>query len=494
MREKGTWEIVERPSKIKVVGSKWVYKLKWSPNKSEVKFKSRLVAQGFSQEYGVNYYETYSPVVKNSAVRMLLAVAVKCKLKVEQIDIKNAYVNSDLKEDVYVEQPQGFESGDRSKYVLKLKKSLYGLKQSGAVWNKCLNELLVHKLKFKRAKTDPCVYIRGSKMNEIVILAVYVDDVLIFSRNQIEIDRIKSEINNAFEIDNIGDVKKVIGMEVSCEGDKIRIYQRSMITDLLKCANMNECNSVKSPMEPALKLEKCNGNCSMEERVDGTEFRSIIGKLNYVASTTRPDLTFSVSFLSQFNLCPHKEHMMAVKRVLRYLKGTTTFGIEYVADEPSLEAYADADWAGCVVDRRSYTGYVILMSGGAVAWEAKKQPTVALSSTEAEYMALTSAIKEVKYLANLMDELGLSTTFGLNTPILYCDNKGAICIAENQGYSARTKHIDVRHHFIREAIEMKIIKLEYVASSENYADIFTKSLGHIIFNKLKDGVIKSIHN
>lgn len=492
LEDKNTWEIVERPKGVIVVGSKWVYKIKRSQD-GEVKFKSRLVAQGFSQQFGVNYNETYSPVVKNSAVRMLFAVAVKNKLKIEQIDIKNAYVNSELKEDVYIEQPRGFENGDRNKFVLKLRKSLYGLKQSGATWNKCFNELLVNKLKFRRAEVDPCVYIRGHNINEMVILTVYVDDVLIFSRNQSVINSVKNEINNEFEIDDIGAVKRVIGMNVSCSDKKITINQRSAIEDLLKSSGMEACKSVKSPMEPGLKLEKCdNKNCSSADRVNGTEYRSVIGSLNYIASTTRPDLTFSVSFLSQYNLCPHKEHMAAVKRVLRYLNGTKTCGIEYAADEPSLVAFADADWAGCKLDRRSYTGYVVKMCGGAVSWESKKQPTVALSSAEAEYMALTSASKEIKFLANLMDELGLSIMFGLNTPTLYCDNKGAICLAENRGFSARTKHIDLRHHFIREAIEAKLVKVEFVASSDNLADLFTKSLGPIIFSKIMKGTLKEI--
>lgn len=218
LKEKGTWEVVKRSKEMKVIGCRWVYKLKWSHDRSEVKFKSRLVAQGFAQEYGVNYFSTYAPVVKSSAVRVLMAIAVKKGMRVEQIDIKNAYVNSDLEEEVYIEQPRGFEESGEGDQVLKLKKSLYGLKQSGNKWNKCINNVLVNTLKCKRMITESCIYKRGSdENNNLIILALYVDDIILFGNNQSEIDKIKEEINAEFEIDNIGECKKVIGMTVERE-------------------------------------------------------------------------------------------------------------------------------------------------------------------------------------------------------------------------------------------------------------------------------------
>lgn len=239
LNERGTWEVVERPSDIKVVDCRWVYKTKWSHDKSEVKCKSRLVARGFTQEYGVNYFETYAPVVKSSSVRLLLAIAVECGLKVEQIDIKNAYVNSDLDEVIYMEQPEGFEYKERKKFVLKLNKSLYGLKQSGNKWNKCLNKVITEKLGFTRLKSESCIYMRGEG-KDMMILAVYVDDILIFATYTEMISELKDDINREFEIDNIGECKKVIGMNVICENNRIQLHQKQMIEKLLLDANVNE--------------------------------------------------------------------------------------------------------------------------------------------------------------------------------------------------------------------------------------------------------------
>lgn len=483
-----TWEAVKRPPGVKVVDCKWVYKIKRSADESEAKFKSRLVARGFAQEYGVNYLETYAPVVKNSSVRVLMAMAVKCGFKVQQIDIKNAYINSELEEDVYMKQPEGFEQMKGDDVVLKLKKSLYGLKQSGNAWNKCLNSFL-NEIEFKRMKTDPCVYKKGEKLEDIIILAVYVDDIIIFSRDSSSINELKSIINSKFKIDDIGQCEKVIGMRVKCSAGVIKISQPDKISELCSELNMTDCRKVDSPMEAGLRLCACDAEARREEcgRVEASWYRSIVGKLNFIASTTRPDLMFPLSYLSQFSKCPHPEHATALRRVIRYLSCTKQLGIRYDESGATFEAFSDSDWAGSV-DRRSYTGFVIKMSGGCVAWEAKKQRTVALSSTEAEYMALTSAAKELMYLNNFIRELEVPS-YEPGEMMLQCDNKGAMAIAKKIGYSARTKHIEVRHHFIRELVEAGVIKVEYVNTKDNLADIFTKPVGPIVYRKLADEIV-----
>lgn len=494
LSDRGTWDIVERPSDVKVVDCRWVYKTKWSHDRSEIKLKSRLVARGFTQEYGVNYFETYAPVVKSSSVRLLLAVAVECGLIVEQIDIRNAYVNSDLDELIYMEQPEGFEYKERKKYVLKLKKSLYGLKQSGNKWNKCLNKVLTEKLGFTRLKSESCIYVKGEG-KEMIILAVYVDDILIFATYAHLISELKSVINSEFEIDDIGECKKVIGMNVICENNKIQLHQKQMIEKLLMEAKVDEYNK-KSPLDSSERLFKCTMKSDECGQVSGSEYRSYIGSLNYIASTTRPDLTFSVSYLSQFNKCPHREHMRALRRVLQYLKGSVEQGIVYEKCDGGsiLHAFVDADWAQCPNDRRSYTGYAVKLCGGLISWESKKQETVAHSSTEAEYMALSNAAKEIKFIRNILEELKLQAIYKGEEIELYVDNRGAMSLAENNGYSARTKHIDVRHHYIRELVENKIIKLKEVSSSNNIADIFTKPLGTIQHSKISEDLLVRIVN
>lgn len=246
--------------------------------------------------------------------------------------------------------------------VLKLKKSFYGLKQSGNKWSKCINNVLVNTLKCKRMITESCIYKRGSdENNNLIILALYVDDIILFANNQSDIDKIKEEINEEFEIDNIGECKKVIGMTVERGvNGSIKLSQKQLIKELLGDFGMNECNSTKSPLE-TVRLERCDGKCGEEERTDGTKYRSCVGKLNYLASTTRSDLSFAVSYLSQNNKCLHREHMVSAKRVLRYLKGTEDRGVEYTQNSKDIEVYSDADYANDTEDSRSCTGSIVKM-------------------------------------------------------------------------------------------------------------------------------------
>lgn len=490
LTERDTWEVVRRPKFTKVIGCRWVYKIKRS--QSEIKLKSRLVAQGFNQVFGVNYFDTYAPVVKSSSIRVLMAIAVKNNLIVHQIDIKNAYVNSDLDEVIYMEQPEGFVVKNKNEFVLKLNKSLYGLKQSGNQWNKCINEVLVDKLKFKRMEKDPCMYKRGDSFQaDMIIIAIYVDDIIIFGNTEKCVNEFKNDIKNEFEIDDIGMCKKILGVNVENKNNKLELNQRELILDLLKCTELESCNGVDTPME-VHQLEMCNGKCSENDRVNSTEYRSLVGKLNYLAGMTRPDLQYSLSFLSQFNKCPHKCHMMELTRVIKYLKRTLNYGIEYHKDAPIIEVFVDADWANCVEDRLSYTGYVIKMSGGPVAWMSKKQRDVSLSSTEAEYVAITYVVQEVLFIKQLLDELEMAETYGDHVIKIYCDNNSAISLTKNIGYSPRTKHIAVRYHFIRNLVKDKVIQLEHIGTSDNVADVLTKPLRRILHEKFKNLLIKEL--
>lgn len=492
LEEKDTWELVRRPKDVKVIGTRWVYKVKRAPDNSEVKLKSRLVARGFSQEYGVNYFDTYAPVVKNSSVRLLMAVAVQNNWRVEQIDIRNAYVNSAIDAEVYVEQPEGFVWADKDKFVLKLKKSLYGLKQSGNRWNKCINELLI-KIGFRRLKSEPCIYVLGSGKNMIVI-AIYVDDILIYAVSEDQIRWVKERIKMKFEIDDIGECHKVIGLNVKRGVDYMELHQMPLITELLEETDMSGCRAVPVPINTTVRLLKCNepGGGIDCGQVCGTSYRRYVGKLNYLASTTRPDLTYTVSYISQFCKCPHQEHLEVVLGVIRYLAGTRDVGVRYSRNQENvLSGFVDADYAQCPNDRRSYTGFV-MMFGGPVSWESKKQSSVTLSSCEAEYVALTSAAKELMFIKNILNELGLEEVYDRRAIKLLCDNEGAKSLAENNGYSPRTKHVDVKYHFIRELIEQNAIILEHIGTKENVADIFTKPLGRVLHNRMKDRIVVKI--
>lgn len=476
----GTWVLVDRPQDVPVISCKWVFKLKKDKNGQIEKYKSRLVARGFTQEYGTNYFETYAPVVRNSSIRILLAIAVERGYFVEQTDVRNAYINSELNEIIYMQQPEGFKV-DNNKVCL-LKKALYGLKQSGNEWNKLLNGVIVNQMGFRRLKSDPCVYIKGE-----LIMACYVDDILILGSNKCEIQKEKECLMKYFSISDMGEVNKIIGINVARSENEIRIDQKRYTEDLLEKFGMFNCNPVKTPVDVNVKFEGCvQDPCQDCGKVDPTEYKTIIGSLMFLAVSTRPDIAFVVSMLSRFNAKPHLSHLSAAKRVLRYLRGSSSCGVTYKKDGPTC-AYVDADWASDLVDRRSYTGYVVLMCGGAVAWESKKQPTVALSSTEAEYMAAAQASKEVIFVRNFLLELNLGELFTVPVRI-FCDNNGAIELTRNVGFHNRTKHIDIRHHFVRDLVIGGLIDFQRVNSEQNVADILTKGLGNNIhslhFNKI----------
>lgn len=472
LNENGTWELVEAPSDSDIIDCRWVYKLKKDAD-GKVKHKARLVARGFTQIYGENYWATYAPVVKSSTIRLLLACAVEYRLVVEQVDVRNAYVKSELKECIYMRQPYGFEDG--SGKVCKLKKSLYGLKQAGHEWNKCINEFLEDELKFRRLDSDPCVYVKLID-GEIIIITIYVDDILIYGSSRPRINEFKKRLNEKFEIEDLGLCRKIIGIEVEQDSDVIKISQRGFTEELLQQYKLNECIAERTPLNPSIELVCPEGNCDNCELVDSTKYRGIVGKLLYLAGSTRPDIAFAVSNLSRFNSKPHKVHLSAARHVLRYLSGTKGLGIEYRRTNDKMYGYSDADWANCKIDRRSYTGFIVYLAGGPIAWEARKQPTPAQSSSEAEYMAIASAARELMFCRNVLKEIGLGELCN-GSMVLFSDNQGAIKLAKNVGFSSRTKHIDVKHHYIRHLVKRGIIVLEHVGTNEMVADVFTKALG-----------------
>lgn len=472
LHDNSTWDLVRRPSDVPVIDSKWVYKIKRDTH-GVVKYKARLVARGFTQKYGENYWDTYAPVVRNSSIRLLLACAVEYGLIVEQVDVRNAYVKSELNERIYMKQPRGFEQG--GDLVCKLKKSLYGLKQAGHEWNKCFNKYLVDEQKFKRLISDPCVYIKSNKMDTIIV-SVYVDDILIICKNRAVINEFKRRLNDRFAIEDIGECRRIIGIEVKQDGQGIFIHQRNYTVDILKTFGMQDCNPAKTPLSQGEHLECQEESCENCDLVDSTYYRAIVGKLSFLAMQTRPDIAFAVSSLARFNNNPHKKNLIAAKHVLRYLKGTVNCGIRYERKNQKLYAFSDADWANCSQDRKSYTGFLIWFGGAPISWASRKQQTVALSSTEAEYMALGDTAKEVLFTKEVMRELGFQDT--CSGPIkIYGDNIGSIHLANKNGCHGRTKHIDTRHHFIRGLIEDKRILLEYCSTNNMLADICTKGLG-----------------
>lgn len=490
-----TWEIIDKPDNRKTIGNRLVFRKKFNENGHCERHKVRLVAKGFAQQAGVDYQETFAPVVRSSSIRLLMALAVELDLLVEQMDVVTAYLNGDVEEEIYMDVPDGLEDilkqiveeneeneeviktsrkwlsdlKDSSK-VCRIKKSLYGLKQSGRQWYKKLDRRL-REIGMQPLNAEPCIYI-SKKGEDIMLIAIYVDDLIITCNNMDWIKQMKSELKKKFEMKDLGAIHFCLGIEFHQDIDKatITMSQSKYTEEVLQRFAMQDSKPISTPLEANNKLKKPKN--SSEESMENFPYQSLVGSLMYLAVSTRPDISYAVSSLSQFNTSYNEEHWKAGKRVLRYLRGTVFHGLIFKKSGQELQGFVDADWGGCINDRRSFTGYAFKLANGAVSWEAKKQRTVALSSTEAEYMAMTEATKEAIYLRQLLDEIGIST----NSIRIYNDNQGAQKLVRNPIFHSRTKHIDIRHHFIRDAYETGVINLEYMSTNDMPADVLTKGL------------------
>lgn len=467
LAENNVWTLVDRPTDRKVVQCKWVFHVKNSAN-GEVRYKARLVARGFTQTYGEDFTETFAPVVRNSTLRLLFALSVNLNLSIDHVDVTTAFLNSDLNEQIFMTQPEGYITDENKNKVCLLNKAIYGLKQSSRMWNKTAEDTLIS-LGYVKSKYESCVYIR--KMHEtIIIIALYVDDFLIFSNNDTEKRKLKKALAQNFKIKDLGQVKNCLGLnfEINESINELKINQKHYILKLLEKFGMLEAKVAITPIEANLKLEK-GSNCD-----ENIPFRCLIGSLMFLAVNTRPDIAFAVSFFSQYNNCYTNVHFKHAKRILRYLKGTIDKNLTFTKEIIDIHGYVDADWANDANDAKSYTGYVFKYAGGAVSWESKKQSTVSLSSTEAEYVAISQAAKEAIFIRGLLGEL--ISCEKQEPTVIYNDSQSAQKLVSNPVFHNRTKHINVKHHFIREAVDRNDIKLNYLQSNEMVADVLTKGL------------------
>ena len=479
LKENDVWKLVELPTGRKTVGSKWVYKVKTGAHGSVERYKARLVAQGYTQKFGTDYDETFCPVVRMESLRALLALSVQFGLQLHQVDVTTAFLNGELEEEVYMQQPKGFVGKGEEHLVCKLKKSIYGLKQSPRCWNTALDKQL-KEMGFVQSTSDPCIYIDAG--GDIFFIGVYVDDIILASRTLERVTEVKEALSQKFDIKDMGKLHFFLGMQVMQDkktGDTW-VGQPAYTENLLAKCGMQDSKPVSTPADPSQKLVKATDG---EESVNQQQFQSIIGCLMYLSVSTRPDITYSISTLAKFTSNPNQQHWTALKRVLRYLKGTVNYGLMY-SSKTSKECvgYSDADWAGDLDDRKSTSGYLFQISGGAVTWRSKKQSCVALSTAEAEYMALSSAAQEAVWLRQLTTELGSPPK---TTTTIFEDNQSAICMTKNPQFHGRAKHIAIKYHFIREQVGNGTIKLKYCPTNEMLADMFTKGLSREQFGKLR---------
>jgi hypothetical protein len=461
-----TWVLEETPFDIKPIEVKWVYKIKRDAAGNFERFKARLVAKGFRQIEGIDYNEVFAPVTKYATLRALLAKAAAERLKLLQFDIKNAFLKGSLEETVYIEQPQGYEVGTR--LSCRLHKALYGLKQAPRAWNLKLDEDLAS-CGFTASAADPSFYTHTSSSGERLYLLVYVDDLMLAGKEGPTLDAMEAKLTEMLDARAMGEPKSYLGMTIKYDHDNatISIGHEWSTRELVAKYGLEDGKTRVIPMSPSIKLS------SDGELLDETAYpyKQLVGSLLYLSVTSRPDIANTVGALARYMAKPTMQHWQAAKGVLRYLAGTADYNITYgAAGDTSFKGYCDADYAGDIDTRRSTTGYVFMLNGGAVSWSSKRQQTVAASTTEAEYMAAAAAVKEGLWIRKLLADLDLS----IGTITIMADNQSAIKLLRNPISSVRSKHIDVMHHFARERVQRNEVAFCYTPTSNMLADMLTK--------------------
>jgi hypothetical protein len=478
--ENNTWELVPRQPGMKVIPSKWVLKIKKDAEGNPVRYKARLVAGGHRQEFGVDYEETFAPVSKHTTIRVFLSVASKHKMAVKQMDIKTAFLHGEITEhEVYMNQPEGYEQG--TNMVCKLTKCLYGLKQAPRAWNKKLTERLME-MGFKPSIADPSLWV-GHSYGEKTFITIVVDDMLLASKSMDVVDKVIKDIGDVFE-SSTTDPQWYIGMKLNWQADgSVIVTQKSHIEKMLAKHGLENV--------PYRTLPAVDASIFTKEGtpLDTTKFHysSLVGALLYISTVSRPDIACVVNRLAKFMSCPTEELWKVALNLCGYLKYTIDYGVHLGKGE-SCVMYCDADFASDIDKRRSHTGWVFMLYGTAVCWQSKCQPTVAVSTTEAEYQSVSMATREALWLQQLLPEFGID----VSQLTIFCDSMGALKSLKNPQITQRTKHIDVMHHFVRERVADGLVRLEFVPGEYNVADIFTKPLPGPKFRRLREqmGVVK----
>ncbi len=474
LEEAGTWTTVPRPANKNIVGSKWVFHIKHKANGTIEKYKARLVARGFMQKFGVDYFDTFSPVVRLASFHTILAIAACNDWDIDTFDFNGAYLNSELSEDkdIYMQAPPGYNTqGESIKHLLK---SLYGLKQAGHKWYDTLCHTLTD-LGFHVNDTDPGVF-SACNGKHITIIAIHIDDCMITGSSGDLISKYKWKLNDRYSLTNLGPIHWLLGIKITHnqESCTISLSQTTYINTILSCFSLSNAKPVATPIVPGADFRKSNAPSDNTEatHMKKTPYREAIGSLMYAAVTTCPDITFAISTLLQFLENPGKVHWEAIKRVFRYLASTKTHALTYGNERHDLVRFTDADGAS-QEHHHAISGFTFLINGAAVLWASRKQELITLSTTEAKYVTATHVAKECIWLCRLTEPL-----FGpASTPTtLYCDNQAALHLATEDNYHVRTKHIDIHYHFIHQTIADKTIDIKYCPTEEMTVDILTKPL------------------
>lgn len=480
-----TWTLEKLPPGVKPIPVKWVYKLKRDARGNIERFKARVVVKGFKQREGIDFYEVFAPVSKYTTLRTFLALVAEEDMELHAMDVKTAFLHGELDEDVYITAPPGYPVGDSS-MVCHLQRALYGLKQAPRMWHKKLKQVL-NDLGFEEAKADPGLFIKVTADGVRVFILVYVDDLLIASLKLDLVKHIKKQLKQQFDMKDLGEAMAFLNMTIERDRSArtIKLAQTAAIKDLLHRYSMDMSKTRRLPLSTADILTKDGEPLD----VTVTPYSPLVGSLLYISVTTRPDIAQAVGVLSKYMSAPTTDHWRIAKGVLRYLASATDLGLVFGRQSSNrsstgLEGFCDSDYAGDVDSRRSTTGYVFTYNGTAISWNSKRQPTVAASTTEAEYMAAAAAAKEALWLKRLLQDFDVQVP----TVRMHIDNQGALKLIKNPVQSNRAKHIDVMHHFVRERVYRGELKFEYLPTDQMVADSLTKPVTLSKFEMCRTGM------
>ena len=479
MKERDVFDVLPMPPDAKVLGTRWVFKTKRDTDGNIKRHRARLVVQGNRQRFGIDYDEVFSPVVNFVLIRLFLLLLVINRGWVDtHLDIKCAYMYGHLEQPTFVRPPEGYREGVQPDVVWRLKKSLYGLHQSGRQWHERLLSEIV-KLGFEKVPGYSCVFQR----NNNIVLLVYVDDIIVFAQNNSVLQQLVADFERVFDITNLGCITKLLGVNFDRSPNQISIHQTDYIESLAMEYGISPNSLVKVPVHVGQVISKPK---SEEEEETNFPYRSLVGSLLFLASRSRPDLLFPVILLSQYNTGHSLTHVKCLLQVLQYAVNTRfqTIQLSKSADE-NLYAYTDASWASDRDDRKSFCGFITFLGGIPLSWGCKKQSSVALSSMEAEFLGVVHCLKDTRWLSGIFRAFDPVKNLS-NLPTVFSDSLSAINYSKNQMETSGTKHIEIRYNFVKDWLLKGYFSLKPVAGKLNIADIFTKPQSAPTLDKFRD--------
>ena len=487
MSDNQVWNLIDPTPGMKVIGCKWVFKVKIDMDGNPQTYKARLVAKGYRQVHGLDYEETFSPVAMVKSIRILLAIAAHMDYEIWQMDVKTAFLNGRLAEDVYMSQPEGFVDPRNKGKVCKLLRSIYGLKQASRSWNQRFDQT-VKRFGFIQNIDEPCVY-KKEEQSKVVFLVLYVDDILLIGNDVPTLGATKAWLRNNFAMKDLGEASYILGIKIYRDRSKrvLALSQSTYLDKVLRRFSMQESKKGLLPVRHGIKLSKSQCAVTPDElrRMSGIPYASAIGSIMYAMICTRPDVSYALSCASRHQSNPGEAHWTAVKVILKYLRRTKDALLVYGGrgdEDLVVKGFVDASFQTDPDDFKSQSGYVFTLNGGAFSWKSKKQDTIADSTTEAEYIAACDAAKEAVWIRSFITELGVIQN--ASNPVgLFCDNTGAIAQAKEPRAHNRSKHVLRKYHLIRDIVGRGDVKIEHIASEDNTADPLTKALAQHLHEK-----------